>query len=166
MVLRDLSNKVIRVKDMAGGQITELPISDEKLAVFQTEYSGTFNIVPFEDLSEVPSSEWNQADSKEKNTGEVYDLTWQKAIGKGTTEYHKRRYFFSGDRTNIPNKVEVYTKDSSENNYTLWEYCEITAYSDEMDIRHIIKSVFGDGILEMEPATIYEQPEPTGSISR
>jgi len=166
MVLRDLSNRTIRIKDLTSGQITTLPISDEKLSIFQTEYSGTFNIVPFEDLSEVPASEWELVDNKETYAGEVYDLTWQKAIGTGTTEYHKRRYFFPDDRTNVPNKVEVYAKDSFEDNYTLWECCEIATYSDEIEILHIIKSVFDNGILETEPAGIHKQPEPTGSISR
>jgi len=170
MVLRDLSNRVIRVKDLISGQITTLPISDEKFAVFQTEYSGTFNIVPFEDLAEVPGAKWNQVDSKDINRlpldAEVYDLTWYKSINQTMKEYHKRRYFFSSVRTNVPKKVEVYLKKPFEKNYTLWEYCQIATAPDETEICNHINGAFGSAILNMKAPAIQGQSDLNGSIPR
>jgi hypothetical protein len=163
VLLFDLRNKVRRIKDLQTGTVQSDIMTENLFLKAHNLIESALDIVPFEDLSDVPASEWNQVDNKETNAGEVYDLTWQKAIGKETTECHKRRYFFPDDRTNVPNKVEVYTKDSFEDNYTLWEYREITAYSDETDISRIIKSAFGD---EMEPPVIYGQPNPGGSIPK
>lgn len=166
ILLFDLRNKVRMIKNLQTGTIQSDTMSENLFNKAESLIEGALDIVPFEDLSDVPSSEWNQVDNKETNAGEVYDLTWRKSIGKGITEYHKRRYFFSDDRTHVPNKVEVYTKDSSEDNYTLWEYREIITYSDEKDITHIIKSAFGNEILEMKPSIIHGQSEPNGSTSK
>ena len=165
MVLRDLPNRVIRVKDMASGQLTTLPISDKKLAIFKTEHSGTFGLMPVENITNAPGAQWRLADENSNTGEEVYELIWAETKGN-TTRHCKFRYFFLDSDSSAPYKVEIYTKGGPEKDYMLDEYYEVSAYSANTGIASLIESIFGIKPFNKQETEFQQQPETTGSLSK
>ena len=161
MVLRDLSNKIIRVKDLTSGQITTLSISDKKLALFQTENSGTFGLMPVESLTDVPGVQWHLVNKDTRNGGEIYELTW---LDRKINVYHKWRYYFASANSNVPNKVEEYRKSSAEGTFVLETFYEVMPYQSDMEINTLLKSIFDSDIPNEQETKFQQQPETTGSL--
>lgn len=68
---------------------------------------------------------------------EVYDLTWPDKTDKDNIVYRRWRYFIES-KTNLPRKIEKYSKADPNDNYTLEETLVIGYPTDEQ-IRAAIK---------------------------
>ncbi|MHC4646692.1 MAG: hypothetical protein ACYTBJ_14435 [Planctomycetota bacterium] len=68
---------------------------------------------------------------------EVYDLTWTDKTADGHEVLRKWRYFIES-KTNLPRKIEKYSKRDPNDKYVLEETLIVTYPTDER-LRHVIK---------------------------
>jgi hypothetical protein len=141
IVLRDLQNMVTKIKDRESGEITTMPVPPERLTEFTEGLEGTFGLVPFPDITDVPEdAQWTRVpdDQIEDITPGtvVYDLTWIEDGRWG----HKRRFFIHA-QTHLPEKVERYWKLPGEGKYT-FDSSKIVRYVSEGEIEALIWGTF------------------------
>ena len=68
---------------------------------------------------------------------EVYDLTWLDKSDKDNIMYRRWRYFIES-KTNLPRRIEKYSKADANENYTLEETLVI-GYPTDDEIRQVIE---------------------------
>jgi hypothetical protein len=122
IVLRDLEKLVVKTKILATGEVTTMPIPPDKLIEFTESLEGTFGLVPFPEIRDVPEdAQWTRvhdADVEGTSTDtQVYDLTWRKAEAGITYDFKWRA--FIDVRTKLPKRTETYHKQAIEGEYTL-----------------------------------------------
>jgi hypothetical protein len=141
IVLRDLENGIMKIKDRVTAEITTTPISLDKLIEFRENLEGTLGLVPFPDTTRFPEdAEWTHvADDQIKDIipgTEIYDLTW----AEDAEWLHKWRLFVERS-THLPHKVERYPKLAGEAEYTFY-LSNVVRYISESEIEDVIREAF------------------------
>jgi len=143
-ILFDLQNRIRKIKNLSTDSIQETPISGDFLTKVEKYITGSFGLLPFPDISEVPKdTQWNRLGNEYIEAPipgtEVYDLTWKMIKGM-VTEYYRWRVFID-TQTNLPKRTEWYKKTPVENEYTLWSI-EVVSYPTDNEIKAVIRSTF------------------------
>ncbi|GAH33945.1 unnamed protein product, partial [marine sediment metagenome] len=144
VVLFDLQNKIRKIKDLSTDSVQTTPITGDFLAKVESFIAGSFGLLPFPDITDVPeNATWKQVADENIEAivpgTKVYDFIW--TIEKPDIELHKWRFFIDPG-TKLPKRVETYSKAPSEENYTILEYYEVVTYHTDREIQAVIQSVF------------------------
>ena len=147
-VLHDLRNKVIQIKSLSSGTIKTVVPTEEVFARAKKRMARAIGLVPFSEFKDIPeTARWNRVYDPnvvivDPDT-QVYDLIWttpESTIPPGLRT-HTWRYFID-TRTNLPTRVEVYSKGASEANRTLHKY-DVPTYMTDTEVRALIQNTFG-----------------------
>ena len=145
--LWDTKNRVKMIKFLSSNAIHTEPITQQMLADFEKSMAGAADLVPFSNGKEVPEgAQWirkdNQTISIDVPGTKAYDLTWiAKDTASGAVVYRKWRVF-AESRTDLPKRIEWYSKSGPEEEYRFEKFAVI-AYPSEDEITNIIKNIFG-----------------------
>jgi hypothetical protein len=142
MILWDILNSSRRVKNLSTGAVEKTPLSDDATAGIKKNLKGSFGLLPFVDLSELPrNSKWQQvtvADTKSiAPDTNVYDLTWIEAGSANSVLFKKWRVFFDVN-TNLPKRIEWYQKIADNSEYILTSYVQVD-YLTEDQIQTVVR---------------------------
>lgn len=155
--LWDTKNQVRMIKFLSSNAIQTEPITEQMLDELEKSAAAAADLLPFSNRNNIPKdAQWSrigeQALSNAVPGTKVYELTW--TAKSATTEavvYRKWRVFIE-ERTNLPKRIEWYSKTSPENEYKLDRFA-IIAYPSEDEIQNTVRNIFG------RP----ENPEPIGT---
>lgn len=155
--LWDTKNRFKMIKFLSSNAIQTEPITTQMLAELEKSAAGATNLLPFSNRNNIPKdAQWSRIDEQALSTAvpgtKVYELTWTaKSANTGVVVYRKWRVFIE-ERTNLPKRIEWYSKTSPESEYKLDKFA-IIAYLSEDEIQSTIRNIFG------RP----ENPEPIGT---
>ena len=142
LVLWDLANKIRKTKQLGTGSVVVTPLSDDTVAEIKKRITGSLGLMPFYDISEIPSdARWKHITSEDmvvtnKDT-EVYDLIWTEKTRAGSTLFWKCRVFVY-PKTSLPQRVERCRRSARDNEYTL-RSVDIIEYLEDSEIQGVIK---------------------------
>jgi hypothetical protein len=132
LVLWDISNRLIKYKPSDTGEIETNQLLEDDIAGIKQKISGSLGIMPFDDVSRIPpSSQWGPPDGEIPEVAEgieIYELKSTTAQ-YGSSEFYKWR-FFVDSKTNLPHKIKVFRKSSSDSEYNLRWWVEVKYLSD------------------------------------
>jgi len=145
--LWDTQNRVKMIKFLSTNSVQTVPITQQMLAELEKSTAGSADIVPFSDGNDIPGdADWTRIDDPRVSAAvpgtKAYDLTW---IAKSTDPQavvHRKWRVFAEDRTNLPRRIEWYSKYSPEDEYG-FERFVVIAYPSEDEIQNIIRNIFG-----------------------
>ena len=120
-------------------------MTGETLAGIERKMAGSFGLMPFYDISEIPAdAEWNRVtDDTLAATArgiEVYDLFWDEKAYDGSLVFWKWQVFVD-PKTNLPHRVEWYKKLASDEEFAL-ETIMMVEYLGDSEIQAAIDSSF------------------------
>ena len=152
-VLHDLGNKVMKIKSLSSHTVETVVPSEEVFARAKRVMDGAFGLVPFSEFKDIPeTAQWSRVYDPNVVTvdpgTQVYDLIWttpERTIPPGLRT-HRWRYSID-TRTNLPTRVEVYSKGASEAKHTLRKY-DVATYVTDTEIRALILKIFGSETAE------------------
>lgn len=141
-VMWDIPNSSRRVKNLAAGTVEITPLSGESAAGIRKNIDGSFGLLPFKELSEMPQeAKWRQVtniDIKSAFTHiKVYDLIWTEK-GSASSDIVKKWRVFVSTETNLPQRVEWYQKTTNDRDYILKSYI-LVDYLSESQIQAVIR---------------------------
>jgi hypothetical protein len=145
--LWDAKNRVKMIKFLSSNSIQTEPITEQMIAEIEKSIAGAADLLPFLNRNSIPeNARWSRIDSQAVTATvpgtKTYDLTW---IAKNTTSgvviYKKWRVFAEG-RTDLPKRIEWYSKSGPEEEYRFDKFA-VVAYPSENEIVSIIRNVFG-----------------------
>lgn len=124
-----------------GSKIKKSGLSDARAVSLKRTLEGALGIIPFENPSELPAgAEWKKLDNvtanAEQENYEVYELSWQENTFDAA-EIEKNYRFFINRRTQLPEKVRLYRKDS--NGQMKLAYYTVIEYPDTIKMNKIIE---------------------------
>ena len=134
LVLWDVSNGTKKIKYMDTAVTETTPLTDDIADSVERKMSGSLGLMPFYDISEIPSgAEWSQVTDEAFKTAErdteVYDLTWVYKRYGGSDEFLKCR-FFVDSKTKLPQRTEFYEKLPAGTTYDLVSVKKVEYLSD------------------------------------
>lgn len=143
-VLWDIQNEVIKKNRLSLDSITTKPIPKDSLEKFEKNIQGTFGLLPFSSITDIPeNAQWEKVNNKSVESivpgTEVRDLIWTKVISSTVTEYRKWRAFID-IQTNLPKRAEWYIKTAIGDEYTL-ESVSVVEYHSDSEIKAIIRDI-------------------------
>lgn len=143
--LWNLSNKVVKVKQVDQTWVESTLLSDEMVVKMQERITGFWGLVPFATMSVVPeNATWRRASHDElKNISkgtEVYDLAWTTKTYDGSNIFWKWRAF-ADPKADLPQRTELYKKSAGHSEYTL-QVVKVINYIDELEIRAVLDKSF------------------------
>lgn len=137
-VLWDLANKVKKSFASNTGSVETTALSAALIPEIQNTIHGSFGLLPFNSISEVPKdAQFNYLDDNNQNGIEIYELTWHKVSFEGLKVYWKWRVS-TFKETNLPQKVEWYMKSDPNGDYIL-KSTNVASYIDDDELQRIIK---------------------------
>lgn len=141
----DIKNNLYRTRIIATGQTTESPLSPDNAAGTKMFLNGTFGLMPFENISELPrGSQWHRLTDRNEqdNTSilEVYDLLWTQKTGDGSAVGNKWRVFVNAE-SRLPTRTEFYQILPDKQEYTLKSF-NVVSYPSNDEIEAIVKALF------------------------
>jgi hypothetical protein len=145
--LWDAKNRVKMIKFLSSNYIQTEPITQQMLADFEKSAAGAADLIPFSNGKNIPEgAQWIRKDNQTISTAvpgtKAYDLTWiAKDTASGAVVYRKWRVFAEG-RTDLPKRIEWYSKSGPEDEYRFDKFAVIS-YPSEDEITNIIKNIFG-----------------------
>jgi hypothetical protein len=141
--LINFKTKQEKIKKTTGSvQVTRL--SDEIIADFQYQTRGSLGLMPYDQMSGLPSdAEWNEITDKEttesgENT-QIYELIWTPQNNYGSSSVYNKWLFTIDSETNLPEKIECYRKLNADSQYTLTSTMVIE-YPDDHAMKAVIDS--------------------------
>ena len=145
--LWDTKNRVKMIKFLSSNSVQTEPITQQMLAELGKSAAYSADIVPFSDKNDIPEdARWSRIDEREVSISipgtKAYELTW---IAKRTTPeavIHRKWRVFTEDRTNLPRRIEWYSKSGPEDKYRFEKFVVI-GYPSEGEIKNIIRNIFG-----------------------
>jgi hypothetical protein len=142
LVLWDIPNSVRRDKNLDTGEAQTTELTDYVIANIEKTIAGSLGLIPFTDLSLVPKdAKWSRVtdDNLEAVAEdiEVYDLTWLEKAYDGSIIFKKWR-FLVDHKTNLPQKVEIFRKLATDNDYILMATNKVE-YLDDSKMQEVIK---------------------------
>jgi hypothetical protein len=145
--LWDAKNRVKMIKFLSSNSIQTEPITEQMIAGLEKSAAGAADLLPFLNRNNIPEgAQWTRIDERTLSTAvpgtRAYELTWTaRSTTSGAAVYRKWRVFEQG-RTDLPERIEWYSKTSPENEYKLDKFA-IVAYPSEDEIASIIRNIFG-----------------------
>jgi hypothetical protein len=139
-VLWDITNKVKKVKRLDSSSVETTILSAEMIAEIHNVMTGSLGLMPFYDISDVPKdTEWRRVDDSIElaNGIEVYNLIWIEKTYSGSLISSKWKFFIDSE-TNLPQKIELYQKTSTDSEYNL-KRIVIVECLDNNEIKKVIK---------------------------
>jgi hypothetical protein len=145
LVLWDIPNEVRKSKHLETAITETTQLTGETLAGIERKMAGSFGLMPFYDISEIPAdAEWSRVtDDTLAATArgiEVYDLVWDEKAYDGSLVFWKWQVFV-GPKTNLPHRVEWYKKLASDEEFAL-ETIMMVEYLGDSEIQAAIDSSF------------------------
>jgi hypothetical protein len=141
--LFDIGGGVRKSKDSRTGASEEFKLTRDDVATAKTQMSITLAFMPFRNLSNVPTdAQWSKVtdvalQANTKGT-EVYDLTWTEKSYTGVV--YKKWQAFVDPGTKLPRRVDLYQKQSAEDQYSLVSMQQIK-YLTDAQIETVVKDV-------------------------
>jgi hypothetical protein len=145
--LWDKTNRVKMIKFLSSNSVQTEPITQQMLAEFEKLAAVSADLVPFSDRSDIPGdARWSRIDDQALSNAvpgtKAYDLTWMaKSTIPGAVVYKKWRVF-AENHTNLPKRIEWYSKSGSEDEYGFDKFV-VVAYPSDEEIQNIIRNIFG-----------------------
>ena len=146
-VLWDFPGRLIRSKFVFSDLVRTDDIAADMFTKMKKSITGTFGLVPFSDIDDAHAeSQWNQVEDPNVSTivpdTAAYELIWpQKSTTGAGIKFIKWRYFLD-TVTNLPKRIEWYSKLQSEAEYKFETFAVVT-YPDESQIQTLIRNTFG-----------------------
>ncbi|MHC4532740.1 MAG: hypothetical protein ACYS6K_02205 [Planctomycetota bacterium] len=146
-VLWDFPARLIRSKFVFSDLVRTDDISADMFTKMKKSMTGTFGLIPFSDIKDAPvESQWNRVEDPNVSAivpeTEVYELTWPQKSATGNGIKFIKWRFFLDTVTNLPKRVEWYSKLTSEAEYKFDTFFVIT-YTNESQIQTLIRNTFG-----------------------
>jgi len=134
LVLWNISNGIRKSKYTDTGAVETTRLTIESIERIEKKLSGSLGLMPFDNMSELPSdAQWARViDEGLEIVGEdveVYDLTWRSEGYDGSVVFKKWRVFVSAKK-NLLQRTEYYEKVFTDSEYTLSSVMEIEYLSD------------------------------------
>ncbi len=144
LVLWDIPNGTRKIRSVDTAATETTPLIDDSIASIERKMSGSFGLLPFYDISEIPpGAEWSQVTDEALKTAErdieVYDLTWVRKWYGGSDRFLKLRVFVDS-RTKLPQRTKFYEKLPAGTTYDLTSVKKVEYLSDS-EIQSVIKEV-------------------------
>jgi len=157
--LWDGPNKVKMTVYLSSVQTERL--TDEMLAGLEKSVAPAQDVVPFSDVTRVPTdAQWKRVEDPEVAGAlpgaKAYDLIWTETGETSGTAAHRMWRFFLDARTGLPRRAEHYAKSKPEGEYAFQTFA-VFSYPTESEIRDLIRNTFGP------PEGRYDSPEPIGT---
>jgi hypothetical protein len=142
--LWDIKNRVKMTKFLSSNSIETEPITPQMLAELEKSAAGVTELFPFSNRNNIPEdAQWSRVVLSTIRPGTIaYALTWRaKSSTSGAAVYMEWRVF-ERIGTNLPERVEWYSKSRPDSDYRLEEFA-VVSYPGEDEIVSTIRSVFG-----------------------
>jgi hypothetical protein len=142
LVLWDIGNGLKKTKNLDTSTIETTTLTEERLVDVKKKMSGSLGLMPFYDISEIPTEHrWDcvtgECAGNITEGVEVYDLKWTEKSRRGSVVFHKWRVFVN-PKTGLPNKTEFYEKLSAGSEYVL-KIAIVIEYPDHREIQAVLK---------------------------
>ncbi len=159
-ILWDLANAARKTKDLSSDAIKSEMFPEEWLTKMSYRMRHNFALTPFPDFNDMPADvQWARvADRKAHSVvqnADVYDLTWT-SLGQDAKVLRQR--YFVDRTTNLPARIENYSKASQHDHFMLQGY-EILTYPDDDEVEAEIRHEFGS----VDHSGSWYTPEYTGT---
>ncbi len=147
--LYDVANRIRRTKVISSSYSAAVTPSEEALAEAQKLIHRPFGLLPFPNIDNISqNAQWSRIENSNIAAAvpgtKVYDLLWTSpAKGGPNVTFNKWRYFVDS-RNALPKKVELYSKLSVEQDYTLFGY-NVVSYPTDIEIKTLIHETFDTG---------------------
>ncbi|MHC4241869.1 MAG: hypothetical protein ACYS3N_06030 [Planctomycetota bacterium] len=163
-VLWDIPSRLIRSKFVFSDLVRTDDISADTFAKMKKSITGTFGVVPFSDMNDAPKeSQWNRVEDPNVSTivpdTAAYELTWSQKSAKSTGIKFIKWRIFLDTVTNLPKRVEWYSKLQSEEEYK-FDTFNVVTYPDESQIRTLIHNEFSSSALQPRDPIYIGTPPP------
>jgi hypothetical protein len=145
--LWDTNKRVKMIKFLSSNSVQTEPITQQMLDELGKTIVESADLVPFSDRKDIPKdAQWNRIDDRALSAAvpgtKAYELTW---LTKGTIPgvgVYKKWRVYTQKRTDLPKRIEWYSKARPEDEYRFEKFAVI-AYPSEDEIASIIRNVFG-----------------------
>jgi hypothetical protein len=145
--LWDMKNRTKMEKYLSSNSIQTEPITQMMLAELEKSGAVLADAVPFTDRNDIPKdAQWNRIDDQALSITvpgtKAYELRWiEKSTDSRVVLYRKWRVF-AENRTNLPKRIEWYSKTGTEDDYGFEKFV-IIVYPNEDEIQEVIRNIFG-----------------------
>jgi len=145
--LWDMKNRVRMIKFLSSDSVKAEPITQQMLAELEKSVAEVDGLVPFSNKKDIPEdAQWSRIDDQavldSVSGAKAYDLTWmEKSVDSRAVIYRKWRVF-ADNHTNLPERMEWYSKSDPEDEYGFEEFV-VVVYPSEDEITSIIRKIFG-----------------------
>jgi len=141
--LINFTTKQRKTKTAGPGSIEVTQLSDEIIADFQYQNRGSLGLMPYDQISGIPSdAKWNHLNDNEPATSvenmEIYELTWL-ADNYGGLPVFNKWLFTIDSQTKLPHKIECYRKLDADDQYAPTSIIVIE-YPDDEAMQAVIDS--------------------------
>lgn len=144
LVLWDIVNQIRKDKHLDTGQVDTIPLTNDVAADAANIISGSLGLMPFYDISEVPSdAQWNRATVESEETTpeqtEVYELKWPEENYDGSVRLIMWRVFVDPE-TSLPQKIELYEKITEDDEY-IFQRVRMVGYLSDTQMRLVLEEL-------------------------
>jgi hypothetical protein len=145
--LWDAKNRVKMMKFLSSNSIQTGPITEQMITELEKSAAGVADLLPFLNENNIPEdARWTRIDEKALSTAvpgtRAYDLTWAAKSATSEAVVYRKWRVFEQDRTDLPERVEWYSKSRLEDEYRLEKFA-VVAYPSEDEIASVIRNAFG-----------------------
>lgn len=145
--LWDAKNRVKMMKFLSSNSIQTEPITEQMITELEKSAAGAADLLPFLNKNNIPEdARWTRIDEKALSTAvpgtKAYDLTWTAKSATSEAVVYRKWRVFEQDRTDLPERVEWYSKSRPEDEYRLEKFA-VVAYPSEDEIASVIRNAFG-----------------------
>lgn len=145
--LWDTKNRVKMIKFLSSNSVQTEPITQQMLAELGKSEPELADTVPFSDKNDIPvDAQWNRIDNKSLSTvvsgTKAYDLIWVEKNTIPEAIIYRKWRVYAEERTNLPKRIEWYSKSGSGDEYRIEKFVVI-AYPSEDEIQSTIRNIFG-----------------------
>ena len=143
--LWDIPNKTKMQTFLSSNTVRTEPITENMLAELEESMIQNSGLLRYFQKDEIPKDAvWKHVVDPSINAQfpgtKIYELTWQQGTNGGEIVFRKLR-IFADAKTNLPARIELYTKSQPDGQYELESYT-LFSYPKQEEIQTIIRSVF------------------------
>jgi hypothetical protein len=145
LVVWDIAKNHRVTKNFKSGEIENTAIPQDSMEVIKRNLEGSLGLFPFEILSDLPkNSKWQEVSEPEHAASDTpnikkYELTWTIKDDAGLVAFKKWRVFID-ETTNLPQRVEWYSKTNPNEDYALTAYA-LVVYISQSEINTLTGSM-------------------------
>jgi hypothetical protein len=145
--LWDMKNRVKMIKFLSSDSVKTEPITQKMLAELEKSVAVEDDLVPFSNKKDIPEeARWSRIDDQavlaSVSGTKAYDLTWVEKNKDSQAVIYRKWRVFADNRTNLPERMEWYSKSRPEDEYGFEEFV-VVGYPGEDEITSIIRNIFG-----------------------